>query len=107
MILEGTSKEQLEEYYPQLKEANILYGYVSEPDYEENLYILFEQDGKLFEQYDSHCSCYGFESWQPEILNTLEEGLVKPNEYFRGGSSLVNKLIEDWFVSSSKKEVIH
>lgn len=35
--------------------------------YEGHAFVLFRQDGKLFEVNGSHCSCYGLEDqWAPE-----------------------------------------
>ena len=36
-------------------------------NYEGDSYVLAEKDGKLYENYASHCSCYGLEGmWEPE-----------------------------------------
>jgi hypothetical protein len=41
--------------------------------YEGDAYVLFRQNGKLFEVFASHCSCYGLEGqWSPEET-TLEK----------------------------------
>jgi len=49
--------------------------------YEGEAFVLFIQDGKFFEVYGSHCSCYGLEGqWHPEetsieaIKHYLEKG---------------------------------
>lgn len=35
-------------------------------DYSGGSYCLFKKDGKLYENYGSHCSCYGLEEqWEP------------------------------------------
>ena len=40
--------------------------------YEGDAFVLFEQDGKLFQVTGGHCSCYGLEGqWDPEET-TLE-----------------------------------
>ena len=41
--------------------------------YEGSASVLFRKDGKLFEVYVSHCSCYGLEGcWQPEPVVEAE-----------------------------------
>lgn len=43
--------------------------------YEGNAFVLFKQDGKLFEVNASHCSCFGLEDqWGPE--ETTPEALI-------------------------------
>lgn len=59
---------------------NILFAYYSYKQYEGEAWVLFEQNGLLFEVNGSHCSCYGLENqWQPEpvLLLELENRLTK------------------------------
>ena len=45
----------------------ILFAGYDTPWYEGYAFVLFEQDGKLYEVNGSHCSCYGLEGqWDPE-----------------------------------------
>lgn len=47
--------------------AEILVASYTYEDYSGSAYVLFRQDGKLFEVHGSHCSCYGLEGqWEPE-----------------------------------------
>lgn len=58
--------------------VNILFGYYSCLDYSGSAFVLFEQDGKLYEVNGSHCSCNGLEGqWEPEEtdLKVLEKRL--------------------------------
>lgn len=49
------------------KEEKILFAYYSVESYSGDTFVLFEQDGKLYEVTGSHCSCYGLEGqWEPE-----------------------------------------
>jgi hypothetical protein len=47
--------------------AKVLYARYQYEDYDGEALVLFEKDGKLFEVYGSHCSCYGLEGqWEPQ-----------------------------------------
>jgi hypothetical protein len=65
----------------QLDDCEILYAWYNAEDYEGIAFVLFEQDGRLFEVNASHCSCHGLESqgyhdeptqWQPEPVFEAE-----------------------------------
>lgn len=50
-------------------------------DYSGSAWVLFSKDGKLYEVYGSHCSCYGLEDqWTPEevclpeLVNRVTKG---------------------------------
>ena len=48
-------------------EDQILFASYDCPPYEGYAFVLYEQDGKLYEVNGSHCSCYGLEGqWEPE-----------------------------------------
>ena len=52
--------------------ANILLAYYECEDYDGYAYVLYEQEGKLYEVHGGHCSCYGLEGqWEPEEV-TIE-----------------------------------
>jgi hypothetical protein len=58
-----------------LDDVNILLAWYGQADYDGSAFVLFEQNGKLYEVNGSHCSCYGLEDqWEPE--ETLVEALV-------------------------------
>lgn len=55
--------------------ATILIASYTYEDYSGSAYVLFRRDGKLFEVFGSHCSCYGLSEsgigdggsqWEPE-----------------------------------------
>jgi hypothetical protein len=71
--------EKEEEFVKQNKGLNILFASYSYANYSGDAWVLFEQDGKLYEVNGSHCSCYGLEGqWEPEevLLDELENRLL-------------------------------
>ena len=57
--------------------------------------VLFYKNGKYYEVYGSHCSCFGLENqWNPEeiVLKELENRIL--NGYFPGKDILQKKLAE-------------
>ena len=62
------------------KDVNILFASYGAANYSGDAWVLFEQDGKLYEVNGGHCSCYGLEGqWEPEEvhLTELENRLIK------------------------------
>ena len=56
-----------------LSKCNILFAYYGYEDYSGLSFVLYEQDGKLYEVNGSHCSCNGLEGqWSPEEV-TIEQ----------------------------------
>lgn len=50
-----------------MQNATILLASYTYEDYSGTAYVLYDQDGKLYEVFGSHCSCYGLEDqWIPE-----------------------------------------
>lgn len=81
-----------------LKNCNIFVAAYDTPAYEGYGYVLYEEDGKLYEVHGSHCSCYGLEGqFEPEettvasIKHRLKEGNLG---HFMGGfeSEVLNAL---------------
>lgn len=77
----------------------ILFASYGCESYEGSAWLLFENDGKIFEINGSHCSCYGLEDqWDPEevFLEALEhrikEGSLGEDSY--SGNNFKNELIE-------------
>lgn len=67
----GSFSSRLEiekEYNIQLDpDIEILVAWYGVGNYEGESFVLFRQNGKLFEVNASHCSCYGLEDkWEPE-----------------------------------------
>jgi hypothetical protein len=62
------------------RDIKILFASYGHENYSGDAWVLFEQDGKLYEVSGSHCSCYGLEGqWNPEevVLEELEHRLLK------------------------------
>ncbi|MGL5284386.1 MAG: hypothetical protein ACRC8W_22010 [Plesiomonas shigelloides] len=50
-----------------LSDIEILFAAYEYEDYDGSAFVLFKQDGKLYEVNGGHCSCYGLEGqWEPE-----------------------------------------
>lgn len=64
--------------------VHILFAYYGQRSYEGSAYVLFEQDGKLFEVAASHCSCYGLEDqWSPaETVAAAARTYLKDTYYY-------------------------
>jgi hypothetical protein len=59
---------------------NILFASYGQDNYQGDAWVLFEENGKLFEVNGGHCSCYGLEGqWEAEevVLAELENRLTK------------------------------
>lgn len=53
-------------------EITILYANYSLDGYEGQAFVLFMQNGRLYEVHGAHCSCYGLEDqWEPEETSVL------------------------------------
>lgn len=76
-----------------IKDEDVIYANYDTPSYEGSAYILFKKDGKFYEAYDSHCSCYGLENWSPEET-TIETVKARPSDYHYTVSNLL-KAIEE------------
>lgn len=90
-------KSQMDKAIEEYKDRNILFASYSYENYSGDAWVLFEQDGALFEVNGSHCSCYGLEGqWEPEIvsLKELEHRLI--NGTFGE---------DDWTGNNFKKEL--
>lgn len=60
--------------------VNILFASYGEDNYSGDAFVLFEQDGKLFEVNAGHCSCHGLEGqFNPEetSLESLKYRLIE------------------------------
>ncbi len=71
--------------------GKILFAEYDTPPYEGYAQVLFYQDGKLYEVYGSHCSCYGLEGqWEPSEVVYAQLEL-----YFKQGNKMFNKFLEN------------
>lgn len=72
-------KEAMKKALDKHKNTNILFASYGCANYSGDAWVLFEQDGSLYEVNGGHCSCYGLEGqWNPEevILKELENRLL-------------------------------
>lgn len=81
------------------KDINILFASYGYENYSGDAFVLFEQNGKLYEVNGSHCSCYGLEGqWDAEevVLEELEhrltEGRLGKDDY--AGNTFYDELKE-------------
>ena len=73
--LKNKMDEALEDY----KNVNILFASYGQDNYLGDAFVLFEENGKLYEVNGGHCSCYGLEGqWDPEevLLDELKRRLT-------------------------------
>lgn len=55
------------------RNINILFASYGYENYSGDAWVLFEEDGKLYEVHGGHCSCYGLEGqWEPEEVSLKE-----------------------------------
>ena len=69
-------------------DIEVLLAYYSCEGYEGTAFVLYKQDGELFEVNGGHCSCNGLEGqWTPEptTKQALEHRMVKGNDWTFGG----------------------
>jgi hypothetical protein len=64
--------EKLEDVFYEFNEqvdtsVEVLLAWYGQEDWEGDAFVLYRQDGKLYEVHGGHCSCYGLEGqWDPE-----------------------------------------
>lgn len=57
----------------------IIYARYSHESYSGDSHVIFIEDGKLYEVWGSHCSCFGLEGqWEPEET-TIQALMFRPN----------------------------
>jgi len=67
------NKQETDKAIEKYKDINILFASYEYENYSGDAWVLFEQDGKLYEVNGSHCSCYGLEGqWEPEQVSLKE-----------------------------------
>lgn len=83
-----TTEEIMAAFTAERTNENVIYADYDCPPYEGYAYVLFEQDGKLYEVHGSHCSCYGLEDqWGPEevclpeLANRVTNGKSQTDMY--------------------------
>jgi hypothetical protein len=92
-------KNEMTKALEKYKDVNILFATYGTDNWSGDAFVLFEQNGKLYEVNGSHCSCYGLEDqWCPEevLLPELENRLIKgtfgKNDY--SGNEFRDDLVE-------------
>ncbi len=63
-------------------DIEILFASYGGGSYEGDAFLLYRQDGKLYEVNGSHCSCYGLEGqWEPEetTIAAIEDRIINGN----------------------------
>lgn len=77
------------------EDMNLLIAVYTYESYSGKAFVLYEQDGKLFEVNGSHCSCYGLSEvgWDPEET-TWPALLIRDftDDWFYGDDNPWNKL---------------
>lgn len=75
-----------------LRDDEVLFAYYGYGSYCGSATVLFVRDGTLYENADSHCSCYGLEVWRPTEVTWDQLALRKdPPSYLEedlGGCAL-------------------
>lgn len=57
----------------ELEGATVIHADYTYEYYEGSSYVLFFKDGKYYEVFGSHCSCYGLEDqWDPEEVTVAQ-----------------------------------
>lgn len=77
--------------------VNILFASYSDENYVGDAWVMFEQNGKLYEVNGDHCSCFGLEGqWAPEevLLKELEHRLIR-GTFGEGGGCSENNFKEE------------
>lgn len=73
-------KVRMKESIERWKSINILFASYGTDNYSGDAFVLFEQDGDLFEVNGSHCSCHGLEgdfNAEPTIIEALIHRLIE------------------------------
>jgi hypothetical protein len=83
-----TKEEIAKDFYMSidiLEECDIICGYYNMDGYEGDHFVLFEEDGVLYWNFGSHCSCYGLEGqWDPEQVSIQELEKRVASDYHYG-----------------------
>ena len=100
----AVKKHMADEYqipFEEIENIRIIVAYESEPDYSmSNWFLFIGEDGQLYENHGSHCSCDGFEGqWRPE--KTSVEYLLSNKLYLCDVSDETKESIQEYI----KKEL--
>lgn len=84
-----TSRENIEQEYACTlpPDAEILLAYYGYGSYCGSSFVVFRQNGKLYEVNASHCSCYGLsDQWDPEETTVAALRMRELGKYSYDGS---------------------
>lgn len=94
--LQLAEPERQEKVVKSYDNINILFASYSYENYSGDAYVLFEKNGKLFEVFGSHCSCYGLEGqFDPEEVSLEELNIRLLNGEFGVDSYSGNEFAEE------------
>lgn len=65
-----------------LRDEEVLFACYDGGGYDGYARILFQRNGTLYEQVESHCSCNGLENWEPEPVTWEQLAMRKRDGYF-------------------------
>jgi hypothetical protein len=81
-------KEKMNKALKEWENINILFASYGYANYNGDAWVLFEENGELYEVNGGHCSCYGLEDqWEKEpvmlieLKNRLEKGTFGTDSY--------------------------
>ncbi|WP_276976795.1 hypothetical protein [Flavobacterium filum] len=90
------TKENQEKVVKNYDGINILFASYSYENYSGDAYVLFEKNGKLFEVFGSHCSCYGLEGqFEPDEVSLEELNMRLLNGEFGVDNYSENEFAEE------------
>ena len=88
------------------KPSQIIYAAYDVDGYEGSSLLLYEEDGTLMVNHDSHCSCMGLEDWHPEITSVEAELMTPdvPGEY--GYWPQLHEAVVAWWMHREPAQVL-
>lgn len=94
--LRFAESERQEKVVKSYDNINILFASYSYENYSGDAYVLFEKNGKLFEVFGSHCSCYDLEGqFEPDEVSLEELNMRLLNGEFGVDSYSGNEFAEE------------
>jgi hypothetical protein len=94
--LRFAESERQEKVVKSYDNINILFASYSYENYSGDAYVLFEKNGKLFEVFGSHCSCYGLEGqFEPDEVSLEELNMRLLNGEFGVDNYSENEFAEE------------
>ena len=92
----SSSKEGKDAILLELNGATILLAWYGYGNYEGDSFVLFEKDGKLYENHGAHCSCYGLEGqWEPEETTWKALAMRDLSDSYCDGSEEADRILKE------------